>query len=128
MYAMWPGVASTRGVVFVVKIIRQIGDRAVPTLAGESALSAAGIAFRTRARITNGEFGWRRGRDSSGGQDFFQFSRADHRINFGNIFADLVAESFDQASGDHQFLALSRRSCAQPFPGWCSRIPAARCQ
>ena len=38
---------------------------------------------------------------------FSKFARAYNGIDFGNVFADLVAEAFDQASGDDQLLRLA---------------------
>ena len=71
-------------------------------------MSATGLCFRARAQNYEGRIrSCRRGGDPGCGQDFVQFPRAHHLINFGNIFADLVAKSFDQASGDDQFLCLT---------------------
>ena len=40
----------------------------------------------------------------AGLQDFFDFAGADHRVHFGNLLADVVAETLDHAARDNQFL------------------------
>ena len=40
-------------------------------------------------------------------ENSFQFARANHRVNFRNVLLNLVAETFDQAARNHQFLGAA---------------------
>ncbi len=119
------GEDAGRGVV--VKIVREIADGAVPVFAGEAALRGASVAFRARlndTRLDHHQRGtrWCRCCDSGGGQNVFQFSGSDDRIDFGNILANLIAEALDEASGDHQFLGLARSFVAGHFEDGVHRL------
>ena len=48
-----------------------------------------------------------RGRNAGCGENIFQFAGADDGVDFGNVFANLVAEALDQASGDDEFFRLA---------------------
>ncbi len=92
---------------FVVKIIGQVGDGAIPTFAGESALSGAGIAFGARSQNIEWRIRGRSRRNSCRGQNLFQFTRPDNGIDFRNILLNFVAKTFHQTAGDDQFPGTS---------------------
>jgi hypothetical protein len=50
-------------------------------------------------------------RHSRSGENFLQLAGADHRVHFRNVLADLIAETLDQATGNHQPLRLAARLC-----------------
>src|SRR5260370_1901387 len=55
------------------------------------------------------------GRKPRGGQDGFEFARADDRVYFGDILLDLVAVALDQEAGDYDALGLSSAGSADFF-------------
>ena len=106
--------------VIVVKIVGEIGDGAIPGIAGEAALPAAMIAFGPRGRraaIQNVERTGRarRCRDSGSGQNLVQFARANDRVHFRNVLADLVVKTFHQAPGDDQSFCFAAGLVAGHF-------------
>ena len=88
---------------FVVQIIGQIGDGAVPCIAGETALLPPMVAFRARSQNIE----WARSRacrrHASGCQDAIQFAGTNDGIHLGNIIQDLAAKPFHQAACHDQF-------------------------
>ena len=107
---------------FVVKIIGQIGDCAVPLRAGETSTLLARHAFSTRrhtrlqglaVRAVIQDDEWRIvGRsaasvDSGSGQNGIEFAGTDHGVHFRNVLLDFRAIALHQASGDDQFLRLA---------------------
>ncbi len=47
------------------------------------------------------------GRNTGCGEDLFQLAGAHNGVDFRNVFANLVAEALDEASGDDEFLRLA---------------------
>ena len=62
------------------------------------------------------------GRHAGGCQNIFQFPRSHDSIYFGNVFPNLVAEAFDQASGDDQFLRFACRLMPGHFEDGVDRL------
>src|SRR6185437_541948 len=119
--------------VLIVKIVGQIGDRAIPIGAREAPTGLAGLSFRTRVwvrfrpRVRGGlrtrmrvnrtrrarhqdlerRLGlWRtaRRRNTRSGNDLLQLTSANHRIYFGDVLLDLGAIALDQAPSHNQLL------------------------
>ncbi len=75
-------------------------------------MRGAGIAFGARGQnhergIISTVAGLRRGRQTGRGQNVFQFAGTNHCVDFGNVFANLVAETLDQTSGNDQLFRLA---------------------
>ena len=126
--------------VLVVEIVGQIGDGAIPFVAGETsgfftrrAFWSIGYTGLELLACTGGVEDHERrrvigllGLNAAGGKDGFQFAGADDGIDFRNVLLDLVAIALHEASGDDQLLGPSRRPCERPFRGWCRPTPAWR--
>ncbi len=126
------GGGAEAGGVFVVEILGKGGLRAIPLVAGETALGFAEVAFGAggddggrsrrsgsersgRSRVdSGGDDGGqdRKGRgsgfaaagsDAGGGEDALEFAGADDGVDLRNILLDFVAITLDQASGNDEF-------------------------
>ena len=106
------GENARRGVV--VKIVGQIADGAVHDSRAQDSREKRPWAARAspsgrEGRTTNGELlGAVTARRQAGcGENLLQLAGAHDGVDFGNVFADLVAEAFDEASGDDEFFCLA---------------------
>ena len=73
-------------------------------------MRGAGIAFGTgRQNHERGIAlcGGRRWCQSGCGENLFQFAGSNDGVDFRNVLLDLVAEAFDQASGDDEFFRVA---------------------
>ena len=73
-------------------------------------MRGAGIAFGARRQDNKrgiARLRRRYGIQAGSRENLFQFARAHHGIDFGNVLLNLVAEAFDQASGDDEFPGLA---------------------
>src|SRR6185437_7792104 len=122
--------------VFVIEVIRQIGNSAVPFRAGKASALLARQPFRPSwyagFQCLAGRIGIENDKrrtisrrpkaclNPGRSQDMFQLARAHHCIHFRDIFLYLVSIALNQAAGDYP---LFRSPCAAPSQGWYSRIP-----
>src|ERR1700676_5587835 len=78
---------------FVIKIVRHVGDGAVLSLLGESALSSARIYFRAgNQNVDERPRSSRRSREARGGKYNLQFTGSDHSVHFRNILATITTK------------------------------------
>src|SRR5208337_3095342 len=90
--------------VFVVKVIRKIGDCAVPRFLREPANGFASVTLGSSVQNDerrNQGLWWRY---SGGGENLLQLAGANHRVNLGDVLLDLSPVALDQAAGDNQLL------------------------
>ena len=116
----WSRQHAGRG--FVVQIVGQVGDGAVPALARETSLLRAGIAFGARLQNPEGRINRPRGRDSSGCEYSFQLSRSHDRIHFRDVLTDIITKTFYQAARDHQFPGPPRALVLRHFEDGVDRF------
>src|SRR5947209_17362552 len=91
----------------IVKVIGQVANGAIPGVARKAAGALASVAFGPRIQNRKWRL-LRTGIQSGSGKNTFQFTSTHHRIDFRNIFLDLVAITLNQTAGDDQFPSAAR--------------------
>src|SRR4051812_3845862 len=93
---------------FIVKVVWQVSDSAIPRIPCEASLLSSVIALRPRSQNIEGTRIQNRRRCYSGSRkNALQLARADHGVYFRNVLENLPTKPLDQTAGNDQFFCLT---------------------